>query len=264
MADPAKQQRKRQKQAGKTGGADGRRDRWSSHRANRRAELVEAALTALGKHGPDLGMEDVAAEAGVTKPVLYRHFTDKADLFVALGNRGTEILFERLIPAINAEEAPLARIRKAIDAVFSTFDEHPNLYWVLARRSFADRAVEADPVTEDKQFIATALSALLGDYLRAFNLDSGAAEPWAHGVVGMVHNTAEWWLQRRSMSKEAAVEYLTQIVWAAIDGILRQHDIVLDPNRPLELNKVVMLREADGREADRGEHTEPEDTRNAG
>lgn len=225
---------------------DGRRDRWSSHRANRRAELVEAALTALSERGPDLGMDDVAAQAGVTKPVLYRHFTDKADLFVALGNRGTEILFERLIPAINSEEAPLPRIRKAIDAVFSTFEEHPNLYWVLARRSLADRAVDADPVTEDKQFIATALSALLGDYLRALNLDSGAAEPWAHGVVGMVHNTAEWWLQRRSMSKEAAVEYVTEIVWAAIDGLVRKHGIVIDPNRPLELNKVVVLSDGSG------------------
>lgn len=226
---------------------DGRRDRWSSHRAHRRAELVEAALTALATHGPDLGMEDVAAQAGVTKPVLYRHFADKADLFVALGNRGTEILFERLIPAINSEEAPRPRIRKAVDAVFSTFEEHPNLYWVLARRSFADRPVDADPVTEDKQFIATALSALLGDYLRALGMDSGAAEPWAHGIVGLVHNTAEWWLSRRSMSRDAVVEYLTQIIWAAIDGLVREHGTVLDPDRPLELNKVVTLRDEDSR-----------------
>lgn len=221
---------------------DARRERWRSHRAARRAELVEAALRALAEHGPELGMEHVAAQAGVTKPVLYRHFDDKADLFVALGARGTEILFERLIPALNAEEAPIPRIRKSLDAFFSVIEEHPSLYRLLVRRSFGDRTVDPDPVSEDKELIAAALATLLGDYMRALNLDSGAAEPWAHSLVGMVQNTGEWWLERRSMSRESVVEYLTEIIWAAIDGILRGNGIVIDPKRPLELNKVVHLR----------------------
>jgi AcrR family transcriptional regulator len=227
---------------------DARRDRWRSHRAARRAELVEAALRALAQHGPDLGMEHVAAEAGVTKPVLYRHFDDKADMFEALGQRGTEILFERLIPAMNAEDAPIPRIRRSLDAYFSVIEEHPNLYRLLVRRSFGDRTVDSDPVSEDKEMIAAALATLLGDYMRTLNLDSGAAEPWAHSLVGMVQNTGEWWLERRSMSRESVVEYLTEIIWAAIDGILRGQGIVIDPKRPLELNKVVRLR--DGSETD--------------
>jgi len=219
---------------------DARRDRWRKHRIARRKEFVEAALRALDKHGPDLGMEDVAAEAGVTKPVLYRHFDDKADLYVALGQRGTEILFERLIPAINAELAPVPRIRMALDAFFTVIEEHPNLYRLLAHGR-PEKPVSSDVVAEDKELIATALTALLGDYMRMFNMDSGAAEPWAHGIVGMVQNTGEWWLDRRSMSRDAVVEYLTQIIWAAIDGLTRQNGVVIDPNLPLEANKVVQL-----------------------
>ncbi|MEU4521150.1 MULTISPECIES: TetR/AcrR family transcriptional regulator [unclassified Amycolatopsis] len=219
---------------------DARRDRWRKHRIARRKEFVEAALRALDTHGPDLGMEDVAAEAGVTKPVLYRHFDDKADLYVALGQRGTEILFERLIPAINAELAPVPRIRMALDAFFTVIEEHPNLYRLLAHGR-PEKPVSSDVVAEDKELIATALTALLGDYMRMFNMDSGAAEPWAHGIVGMVQNTGEWWLDRRSMSRDAVVEYLTQIIWAAIDGLTRQNGVVIDPNLPLEANKVVQL-----------------------
>jgi AcrR family transcriptional regulator len=222
---------------------DARRDRWRSHRAARRAEFVEAAMRALAEHGPDVGMDHIAAEAGVTKPVLYRHFTDKADLFVALGRRGTEILFERIIPAMNYEEAPVPRIRKSLDAFFSTVEEHPSLYRVLIRRSFAKAQLEQDIVAEDKELIANAIAALLGDYLRALNMDSGGAEPWAHGIVGMVQNVSEWWLDRRTMSRDAVVEYLTQIIWSAIDGFTRSHGIVLDPNKPLEVNKVVKLTE---------------------
>jgi AcrR family transcriptional regulator len=199
-------------------------------------------MRALAEHGPDVGMDHIAAEAGVTKPVLYRHFADKADLFVALGQRGTEILFDRLIPAMNNEEAPVPRIRKSLDAFFSTVEEHPNLYRVLVRRSFAKATVEQDIVAEDKELIANALAALLGDYLRSLDIDSGGAEPWGHGIVGMVQNVSEWWLERRTMSRDAVVEYLTQIIWSAIDGFTRAHGIQLDPNKPLEVNKVVKLR----------------------
>ena len=100
---------------------------------------------------------------------------------------------------------------------------------------------------EDKEIIATALSALLGDYLRSFGLDSGPAEPWAYGVVGFVQNAAEWWLERRSMSRESVTEYLTSLVWAAIDGFARQHDVLIDPNVPLAINKVIQLHAGDVR-----------------
>ncbi|GAA4549310.1 TetR/AcrR family transcriptional regulator [Amycolatopsis samaneae] len=220
---------------------DARRDRWRKHRIARRAEFVEAALRALDKHGPELGMEDVAAEAGVTKPVLYRHFDDKADLYVALGQRGTEILLGRLIPAINAELAPVPRIRMALDAFFTVIEEHPNLYRLLARGATQEKTGDSDVVAEDKELIATALSALLGDYMRMFNMDSGAAEPWAYGIVGMVQNTGEWWLDRQSMGRDSVVEYLTQIIWAAIDGLTRQQGVVIDPNVPLDANKVIQM-----------------------
>lgn len=220
---------------------DARRDRWRKHRVARRAEFVDAALRTLDENGPDLAMEDVAAAAGVTKPVLYRHFEDKADLYLALGQRGTELLFSRLVPAINAELAPVPRIRTALNAFFSVIEEHPNLYRLLAHGT-GSRPTGADVVAEDKEVIATTLSTLLGDYMRMFGMDSGAAEPWAYGIVGMVQNTGEWWLDRRSMSRDSVVEYLTQIIWAAIDGLGRQHGIVVDPNLPLEANKVVQLR----------------------
>lgn len=244
MVDRVKRNSKRSSKHSRDDAAptgDARRDRWRKHRVARRAEFVEAALTALHERGPDLGMDDVAAAAGVTKPVLYRHFDDKADLFLALGQRGTEILLQRLIPAINAELAPVPRIRMALDAFFTVIEEHPNLYRLLARGSFAEKPVDADVVAEDKEIIATALTALLGDYMRMFNMDSGAAEPWAYGIVGMVQNTGEWWLERRSMSRDSVVEYLTQIIWAAIDGLARQQGIMIDPNKPLEENKVIRL-----------------------
>jgi AcrR family transcriptional regulator len=222
--------------------SDGRRNRWSAHREQRRAEFVEAALRVLASSGPDLPMDAVASEAGVTKPVLYRYFSDKAALVEALGEAGSALLFARLMPAMRSDRPPLERVRDAVGAYFAVIDEHPNLYWLLARWPAADSAAEparaaahggGSTVQRDKDQIATSLTAILGDYLRVFGVDSGGAEPWAFGITGLVQSTGEWWLSRRSMSRMHVVDYVTQLIWAALSGVLHDAGIALDPAGPL-------------------------------
>ncbi|MBO0841081.1 MAG: TetR/AcrR family transcriptional regulator, partial [Sciscionella sp.] len=216
--------------------ADARRDRWREHRAQRRADFVEAAVNAIEAHGVDVGMDEIASEAGVTKPVLYRHFSDKAELYLAVSQWGTELLLRRLIPAINEELAPMLRIRTALDAFFGLIEEHPNVYRFISRRQIAGTGVDSDPVAEDKELIAATIARLLGDYMRALDMDSGAAEPWAYGLVGLVQNTGEWWLARQSMSRDAVVEYVAKLIWLAIDGVLRDSGVAIDPSQPFEVN----------------------------
>jgi len=260
-----------------TADADGRRDRWTAHREQRRNEFVQAALRVLARTGPELSMDAVAAEAGVTKPVLYRYFSDKAALVDALGEAGSGFLLDRLLPAMQSGAPPLQRICDAIGAYFAVIDEHPNLYWLLASwpsggsfaggtgpspgpgaggatgadgraRTRADGRARADGSTgqaapqplaagawmqRDRDLIATTLTAILGDYLRVFGLDSGGAEPWAYGLTGLVQSTGEWWLRRRSMSRPHVVAYVSELVWAAVSGVLLNAGIVLDPAQPL-------------------------------
>jgi len=198
---------------------------------------VDAALRVLEAHGPELLMDAVAAEAGVTKPVLYRYFHDKAALVDALAERGSEILLDRLLPAIQAGVPARSRARDAVGAYFAVIDEHPNLYWLLARQSKADAGGEQDSMARNREFIATTLTAVIGDYLRVYGLDSGGAEPWAYGMTGLVQSTGEWWLQRRSMSRAHVVEYDTQMIWAALAGLLREAGIAADPDQPLPASR---------------------------
>ena len=68
---------------------DGRRQRWEGHREQRRALLVAAAIEAIREHGPEVGMDAIAGYAGVSKPVLYRYFADKSELWLAVGQQAT-------------------------------------------------------------------------------------------------------------------------------------------------------------------------------
>ena len=213
--------------------ADGRRERWSAHREERRGQFIAAALRVLATHGPELPMDAVAAEAHVTKPVLYRYFADKAELVAALGLFGSDMLLDRLLPAIAADLPARQRVQHAVGAYFSVIDENPNLYWLLARHSASGGG--ADQVTRDKQLIASRLTEVLDGYLRVFGLDAALAEPWAHGVTGLVQATGEWWLSGRSVSRDRVVAMVTDLIWAAFAGTLAEAGIVVDPDRALPL-----------------------------
>lgn len=217
------------------GRTDARKERWRGHREARRAEFVEATVRAIGKYGAEVGMDDIATEAGVSKPVLYRHFSDKSDLYLAVGEWGTNLLMDRIGPAIEEGGSIRQRIHRIIDTYFGVIDEYPELYRFVVRRNFADRPVQSDPVSAEKTVIANTLSRLLGEYMRVLDLDSGGVEVWSHGLVGMVQASGDWWLERQSMSREDLTEYLTRIIWFAIDGVLRAGGIVIDPDEPLEI-----------------------------
>src|ERR1700712_3460583 len=69
---------------------DGRASRWDEHREARRGELVEAAVAAIDEHGPTASVAQISTSAGVSRPVLYRYFADKEDLYRAVGAWGAQ------------------------------------------------------------------------------------------------------------------------------------------------------------------------------
>src|SRR5687768_17898518 len=68
----------------------GRPEPTSEERQARRDALMDAAVEAIREHGPNASMEDLAKSAGVTKPILYRHFGHRDGLTAALATRSEE------------------------------------------------------------------------------------------------------------------------------------------------------------------------------
>ena len=191
-----------------------REARW----AVRREELLEAADRVVRRDGPATSMNDIAREAGITKPILYKHFGDKGGLYQALAERYVRSLLDELRIALAAEKEPQARIRRTIDTYLAFVEREREIYNFLMHRAVAERPEARATVADFIRQLAAELSIVLGDELRRAGLDSGGAEPWAHGIVGMVQLAGDRWLEQRNMSRENLADYLGTLVWKGLSG----------------------------------------------
>lgn len=202
---------------------DGRTTRWDDHRDQRRAVLVEAAVAAIDEHGADASIAQIAAAAGVSKPVLYRYFADKDELHAAVGSWGAQQVLDHVIPPLLTDLPIRERVARGVDGYLEVIAEHPHLFQLVVRH----RTDAKDPLADGRQGIASAFARVIGDGMRHLGVDAAGAEPWAHGLVGLGLSTGEWWLDRRTMSQAAVARYLTEFVWHAFEGIATEYGVPL-------------------------------------
>ena len=90
-------------------------------------------MRAIRQHGPDVAMEDIATEAGVSKPILYRHFLDKGDLYMAVSETATGQLRTVLLAGLDAEVDPRTLLRVVIETYLTFIEQDPDLYRFVVR-----------------------------------------------------------------------------------------------------------------------------------
>jgi len=196
---------------------DRRDSRWDAHRAQRRAELVDATLAAVGKHGAGVGMEEIAAEAGTSKTVVYRHFADRAELHVAVCNRVASQLLPKLREAIESNDRPRQMVAAAIETYLAFLEADPELYRFVVHPPQLDRP---DPLTGLADLVGEQAAAAVSVALQQAGRDPAAAAPWGHGVVGLVRSAADWWLRaERPMLRSELAAHLTELAWSGLSTI---------------------------------------------
>jgi AcrR family transcriptional regulator len=184
--------------------------RRSRRREGRREELLDAADRVVRRRGREMSMDEIAAEAGITKPVLYRHFGDKDGLYEALAERYVDELKRELMPAAEMPNAR-ARLAASIDAYLSYVEREPERYRFLL--GAAERSRTAGLVAEFRRERVERCASTATENMRRAGVEPAIGELWAHAVGGLVREAGIWWLETRGLPREEVVEHLTAVVW---------------------------------------------------
>lgn len=161
-------------------------------------------------------MDDISAASGIAKPVFYRYFTDKSDLFLAVGRAVAESVVAEVTAAIDRADSPRAKLEAGIDAYIATIEASPELYNFVAASPMPGRQSAQDILGDYASVVGLHASRVIGEFMREAGVDSGAADPWGFGIVGLVRAATDRWLEQPTMSRAALVTYLTDLVWPGL------------------------------------------------
>jgi AcrR family transcriptional regulator len=177
-----------------------------------RAELLDAAERVVLRDGASASMNAIAAEAGITKPILYRHFGDKAGLYVALADRHIQTLLELLREALTRPASRRERTVAAIDAWLRLVEGNPALYRFLVHRGQAEEPQVRDRVAMFQRRLGDALATGIATELGLPEQQWPRAQAWAHGIVGMVQAAGDWWLDEQPFGREDLTRHLADLI----------------------------------------------------
>ncbi|MCW2499366.1 MAG: DNA-binding transcriptional repressor FabR [Frankiales bacterium] len=178
----------------------------------RRESLLAAADAVVQRDGASASMATIAAEAGITKPILYRHFGDKSGLYAALAERHTDRLLDALVDALTAGGPARVRVHRTIGTYLAVIEAEPQVYRFLMQ---SEEAVPAQGTVRGfLHRLQDLLTAGIAHELR-LPADDLRATVWAAGIVGMVQSAGDWWLESRRCSRADLTDQLTDLLWGA-------------------------------------------------
>ena len=120
--------------------------------------------------------------------------------------------------AIDAAGSPRSKLAAGIDAYLTGIESRPDLYRFVAQHP---------DLNDYATIVGLHATRVIGEFMCQAGLDSGGAELWGFGIVGMIRAAAHRWLER-TMSRAGVVDYLTDLVWPGLAGMPAGRSRALD------------------------------------
>ncbi|MEV4946606.1 TetR/AcrR family transcriptional regulator [Streptomyces sp. NPDC053755] len=193
----------------------GRRVRMTG--AERREQLLDIGRTLFAAKGFEgTSVEEIAAKAGVSKPVVYEHFGGKEGLYAVVVDREMRQLLDMVTGALTAGH-PRELLEQAAFALLDYIERYTDGFRILVRDSpVAQSTGTFASLISD---IATQVEDILGLEFKARGFDPKLAPLYAQALVGSVALTGQWWLDVRKPKKAEVAAHLVNLAWHGLDGL---------------------------------------------
>jgi AcrR family transcriptional regulator len=215
--------------------ADARTERWVDHRAKVRKQLVESAMRAVDAIGPQVSMREIAAEAKIPKPTLYRFFTDKSELATAIGDRIRDDITERITNGPTEADATLGTfLRSGIITYLKLADEHPNIFRFVVL-TMSDSTESANASLDRGSNASEDLAAVLRTIMLALGGTDTDVGLSAYMLVGSTMSAGQWWIDHpaRDIGLSHLIDKVDQNARSLIQATAHANGIHIDFDAPI-------------------------------
>jgi len=197
----------------------------------RREQLLDVGRRLFAARGLDgTSIEEIAAQAGVSKPVVYEHFGGKEGLYAVVVDREVD-RFLTMATTLLAGEDTLEKFEAAAVSLLRYIEDNSDGFRILVR--------DSPPGSGSGTFsslisdIASQVEYILGDVLRDRGYDPKFAPMYAQMLVGMVAFTGQWWLDARKPGLEEMAAHLVNLAWNGLSQLDPQPRISPEARRRL-------------------------------
>ncbi|GAA3258282.1 hypothetical protein GCM10020216_096690 [Nonomuraea helvata] len=185
--------------------------------SERREQLIQISRTLFAEKGFDgTSIEEIAATAQVSKPVVYEHFGGKEGVYAVVVDREMQKLLGMITEGLAAAHS-LVKLERAALALLQYIEESSEGFRILVRDSHAASGTGtfASLINE----IASQVEDVLADEFAARGYDPKLAPMYAQMLVGMVALTGQWWLDVRKPGREEVAAHLVNLAWNGLTGL---------------------------------------------
>jgi AcrR family transcriptional regulator len=174
----------------------------------RREQLVQVGRSLFAEKGYDgTSIEEIAARAKVSKPVVYEHFGGKEGLYAVVVDREMSDLLDRLTRVLSAGQHPRDLAEQAALALLTYIEEETDGFRILSRDSTSGAF---SSLLND---VATQVEYVLVREFGQRGISTKHAAMYAQMLVGMVAVTGMWWLEERKPRREEVAAHLVNLGW---------------------------------------------------
>lgn len=194
----------------------------------RREQLIEIARPLFAEKGFEgTSVEEIAAAAQVSKPVVYEHFGGKEGLYAVVVDREVSYLLTSIEDALATGGRSRELVEQAALALLDYVETHTDGFRILVRgSSVASSSGSFASLLSD---IASQVEGLLVTEFKRHGLEAKTAPMYAQMLVGMIALTGQWWLNARKPKKSEVAAHLVNLAWNGLAHLDTKPRLVTDP-----------------------------------
>src|ERR1017187_5294746 len=183
----------------------------------RREQLLDIGRRVFAERGLDgASIEEIAAQASVSKPVVYEHFGGKEGLYAVVVDREVERFLKMATDLLQGNDT-MPKFEVAAVTLLKYIEDNSDGFRILVR--------DSPPASGSGTFgslisnIASQVEYILGDFFRSRGYDPKLAPMYAQMFVGMVAMTGQWWLDARKPKLEEVAAHLINLAWNGLSQL---------------------------------------------